>query len=52
MLRQLEAIGIVPGAVVRVDEGGAGVGALALTIGDETVALGYDVAHLVWAEPV
>ena len=52
VLRQLEAIGIVPGAVVRVDEGGAGVGALALTIGDETVALGFDVAHLVWAEPV
>ena len=52
VLRQLEAIGIVPGAVVRVDEEGAGVGAVALTLGDETAALGYDVARLVWAEPV
>jgi Fe2+ transport system protein FeoA len=52
VLRQLEAIGLVPGAVVSVDEGGAGVGAVALSLGGETVALGYDVARLVHAEPV
>jgi DtxR family Mn-dependent transcriptional regulator len=51
VLRQLEAFGLVPGAVVTVDEGGSVGGAVALVIGDETVALGYDVARLVHAEP-
>lgn len=51
VLRQLEAIGLVPGAVVTVDERSAGVGAVALSIGGGSVALGYEVARLVHAEP-
>jgi DtxR family Mn-dependent transcriptional regulator len=51
VLRQLEANGLVPGCVVTVDESGAGVGAVALSRDGETVALGYDVARLVHAEP-
>ena len=52
VLRHLEAIGLVPGTEVTIGEGGAGLGAVAVTMGGETAALGMDVAALVWAEPV
>jgi DtxR family Mn-dependent transcriptional regulator len=51
VLRQLEAFGLVPGASVTIGDGGPGLGAIAVEVGDETVALGLDVAQLVWAEP-
>jgi DtxR family Mn-dependent transcriptional regulator len=52
LLRQLEAFGLVPGAEVTIGEGGADLGAVAVMVEDDTVALGLDVARLVWAEPV
>jgi DtxR family Mn-dependent transcriptional regulator len=51
VLRQLESFGLVPGADVAIGDGGPGLGAIAVHVGDETVALGLDVAQLVWAEP-
>jgi DtxR family transcriptional regulator, Mn-dependent transcriptional regulator len=51
VLRQLEAFGLVPGATVTIGDGGGGLGAIAVVRGSETVALGLDVARLVWAEP-
>jgi DtxR family Mn-dependent transcriptional regulator len=51
VLRQLESFGLVPGADVTIGDGGPGLGAIAVHVGDETVALGLDVAQLVWAEP-
>jgi DtxR family transcriptional regulator, Mn-dependent transcriptional regulator len=50
VLRQLEAFGLVPGADVTIGDGGPGLGAIAVIIGDDTVAIGLDVAQLVWAE--
>lgn len=50
VLRQLEAFGLMPGARVTIGESGAGIGAVAVRLGRETVALGLDVARLVWAE--
>ena len=51
VLRQLESFGLVPGADVPIGDGGPGLGAIAVIVGGETVALGLDVAQLVWAEP-
>jgi DtxR family transcriptional regulator, iron-dependent repressor len=51
VLRQLEVFGLVPGAAVTIGDGDPGLGAIAVEVGDETVALGLDVAQLVWAEP-
>jgi DtxR family Mn-dependent transcriptional regulator len=51
VLRQLEAFGLVPGATVTIGDGGDDLGAIAVRRGRETVALGLDVARLVWAEP-
>ena len=41
---------MVPGATVTIGGGDPGLGAIAVEVGDETVALGLDVAQLVWAE--
>jgi DtxR family Mn-dependent transcriptional regulator len=51
VLRLLEAAGIVPGREVGIGGDGAGLGAVAVHVGDEVVALGLDVARVVWAEP-
>jgi DtxR family Mn-dependent transcriptional regulator len=51
VLRQLEAFELVPGTTVTIGEGGSELGALAVMVGDRTVALGLDIARLVWAEP-
>jgi len=40
----------VPGADVTIGDGGPGLGAIAVINGDDTVAIGLDVAQLVWAE--
>jgi DtxR family transcriptional regulator, Mn-dependent transcriptional regulator len=50
VLRQLEAFGLVPGVSVTIGDGDPGLGAIAVEVGDETVALGLAVAQLVWAE--
>ena len=52
VLRQLEAFGLVPGEEIEIGDGGVDLGAIAVRVGAETVALGLDVARLVWAEPV
>jgi len=51
VLRQLEAFGLLPGVSVTIGDGDPGLGAIAVEVGDETVALGLAVAQLVWAEP-
>jgi DtxR family transcriptional regulator, iron-dependent repressor len=51
VLRQLEAFGLVPGREIGIGEGAPSLGAIAVQVDDETVALGMDVAGLVWAEP-
>jgi DtxR family Mn-dependent transcriptional regulator len=51
VLRQLEAFGLMPGIVVAIGESGEGLGAVAVRVGEGTVAVGLDVARLVWAEP-
>jgi DtxR family transcriptional regulator, Mn-dependent transcriptional regulator len=50
VLRQLEAFGLLPGVSVTIGDGDPGLGAIAVEVGDETVALGLAVAQLVWAE--
>ena len=50
VLRQLESFGLVPGADGDDRRRGPGLGAIAVIVGGETVALGLDVARLVWAE--
>ena len=51
VLRELEAAGLMPGTTVSIGEG-SGLGALAVRVGEENVALGLDVAALVWVEPI
>ncbi|HEX6843518.1 MAG TPA: metal-dependent transcriptional regulator [Actinomycetota bacterium] len=51
VLRQLEAFGLVPGEEIAIGEGAPSLGAIAVLVGKEIVALGLDVARLVWAEP-
>lgn len=51
VLRELESFALVPGTSVTIGEGGSELGALAVNVGERTVALGLDIARLVWAEP-
>jgi DtxR family Mn-dependent transcriptional regulator len=50
LLRHLDAIGMVPGTSVRVEEGSADLGAVTLKVGSGRTALGPSVASLIWVE--
>lgn len=50
LLRHLDDLGMLPGTSVRIEEDGAGLGAVPVTVGARRTALGPNVAGLIWAE--
>jgi DtxR family transcriptional regulator, Mn-dependent transcriptional regulator len=51
LLRRLDGHGLVTGAVVEVDERMPGADAVSVRVADQSLALGQDVASLIWVEP-
>ncbi len=52
VLYQLEANDIRPGSTVEVSPGDGSVGAVAVSVGQHSAALGIDTARLIWVEAV
>jgi len=52
LLRRLDGHGVITGAVVEVAERMPGADAVSIMVDDRSLALGQDVAALIWVEPI